>query len=105
MHTAKTHALEVAAERASDGLTERSLANTRRSDKAEDRRLRVRVHLQNAKVFEDALLYFLQAEVIVIEHLTRMRDVEIVLRVNVPRQLEHQVDVAPNHVVLGRRTR
>ena len=49
-------ALEFAVQCASDRLAERGLADSRRSDEAQYRSLGLRVQLQNAQVFEDALL-------------------------------------------------
>jgi hypothetical protein len=46
MHAAQAHALELAVQRARDGLPERSFADSGRAHEAQNRRLRVRIQLQ-----------------------------------------------------------
>ena len=65
--------LELAAQRPGDRLAERRLADARRSDEAQDRRLRLRVQLQHGQVLEDALLDLLQVEMVLVEHLPGVR--------------------------------
>ena len=93
VHAAQAQALELAAQRARDRLAERGLADARRADEAEDRRFGLRVELEHAEVFEDALLDLLQIEVVFVEHLPGAREVELVLGGLVPGQLEDEVEI------------
>ena len=77
VQAAQAHALELAIQRARDGLAQRSLADAGSADEAQDRRLGVRIQLQHAQLFEDALLDILQTEVILIQHLPSPRDIEL----------------------------
>ena len=105
VHAAEAHALELTAQRPGDRLAERRLADARRADEAQDRRLRLRVHLQDAEVFEDPLLDFLQTEVVLVQNLARVGDLEVVFGELVPRQFEHQLEIGADYVVFGRRSR
>ena len=63
-HAAEREAHELAAGGLGDGHAERSFADARRSDEAEDRALGILDQLAHGEEFEDALLDFLQAVVV-----------------------------------------
>ena len=79
-HAAERDADELAAQRARDRAPERGLADARRADEAEDRAAGVRLQLAHGEIFEDALLDLFEIVVILVEHLLRVREVEVVLR-------------------------
>src|SRR5205823_10805299 len=75
VHAAERDALELAPRGARDRLAERGLAHAGRADEAQDRALAVRVELAHREMLEDAALDLVQAEVILVEHAPRLRDV------------------------------
>src|SRR2546428_10264618 len=90
---AERHADELPARGARDRLAERRLPDARGTDQAEDRALGVADEALHGEVLEDPLLHLLEAVVIVLEDLLRLFDVELVLRVLVPREGDEPVDV------------
>src|SRR5205814_162337 len=66
-HAAERHAYELASKRLGDGTRQRRLADSRRSDEAENRTLDAWVQLADGQVFEDAVLGFLKPGVIGVE--------------------------------------
>ena len=100
-HAAERGADELAPRRARDGCRERRLADARRSDEAEDRRILVGCELVHGEEVEDAFLDLLQAVVVVVEDLGRLLDVDRVLRLLVPRQSEQPFDVVADDARLG----
>jgi len=91
--------------RAGERLRLRPLPHSGRPDETQDRRFRLRIPLQYAQVLEDPLLHFLKPEVILIEHLPRMRNLEIVFRLLAPRQVQNKLQIAARHVVIRRAAR
>ena len=81
---------------------ERGLADAGRADEAEDRALLVLLQLADGEVLEDALLDLLEAVVVLVEDLADLRDLEVVRRLTVPRQIEDPVEVGADDRVLGR---
>ena len=68
-HTAERHPHELPIRRARDRLTQRCLADARRSDETQDRTLQ-RLHpLLDRQILDDALLHLLETVVILVEHL------------------------------------
>ena len=100
-HAADADALELAAQRAGDRAAERRLADAGRADEAQDRALRVRVEAPDGEELEDAVLHRLQPVVVGVEHLARVREVEVVLGRRVPRQLGDPLEVRADDAVLG----
>jgi hypothetical protein len=72
---AERHAIELARQRVGDRAPERGLAHARRAREAEDRTLVPRLQLAHGKEVEDALLHFLEAEVIAVQDARRVIDV------------------------------
>ena len=56
--------------------------------------------LADGQELDDALLDVLEAGVVLIEDASRLAEVEVVLRADVPRDLEHPVEVRPDPAVL-----
>ena len=98
-------ALELAAERLGDRLAEARLADAGRADEAEDRARRVGLELSHREVLEDAVLDLLEVVVVLVEDLARVVDVEVVLGLGAPRQLDEPLEVGADDAVLGRRGR
>ena len=57
------------------------------------------------EVLDDPLLDLVEVEVVVVEHLARVLEVEVVLGVRAPRQRRDPLEVGADHAVLGRRLR
>src|SRR5207342_1774929 len=102
---------ELPAEGARDALAERRLADTGRSDQREDRartasgrlaQSALLAELPDRQVLQDPILHVLQALVIGVEHDPRLRDVEVVVRADAPRDLDHPVEVRADPALLGR---
>jgi hypothetical protein len=76
---ADRHAYELPADRVGDGLTERCLADTRRTGEAEDRSLEIALELQHRQKLKNALLQFLETEVRRVEHVFRFFQIDFVV--------------------------
>ena len=61
--------------------------------------------LADGEELEDAVLDLLDVVVVGVEHLARVREVEVVLGALVPRQRRHPLEVGADDAVLGRRLR
>ena len=96
VNATKAHADELAAQRARDGFAQRRLADSRRADEAEDRAFAVLLELADRKVFDDALLDFLQAVVIRVQDPLGFLEIQIVFRRLRPRQRNHPVQIVPD---------
>ena len=100
-HAADADALEPAAQRACDRLAERGLADPGRAGEAEDAAAGVRLELADGEELEDAVLDLLDVVVVGVEHLARVREVEVVLGALVPGQRRHPLEVVADDAVLG----
>ena len=78
-HAAEREAHELASQRARDRAPERGLADAGRADEAQQRAARVALELAHRQVLEDALLDRAQVVVVLVEHLARVVEVEVVL--------------------------
>src|SRR5690606_20159578 len=76
MDAAEARADELSPGCARDALAERGLADPRRADEAQDRALALRIELADSKIFEDPPLDLLQAVMVLVEHLSRLGDVD-----------------------------
>jgi hypothetical protein len=104
-NAAERHADELAPGRARDALAERGLADSRRPDQAQDRRLHLVDALLHREVLEDAVLDLVEAVVVLVEHLRRERQVLLDLGLLRPRQVDQRVDVVADDRRLGRHRR
>ena len=111
MDAAERDPHELPPERARDGLPQRCLADTGRSHQREDRAgaAAARLHqtalgpeLPDREVLEDPILDVAQALMVRIEHRSSFRDVEVVLRLGGPRNVEEPVEVGADPSVFGR---
>src|SRR5690606_10699368 len=105
VHAAQARADELEPDRARDALAERSLADARRADEAQDRAPAFRVELSNCEVFENAPLDLLEAVVVLVEDLTRLRDVDLLGVELRPRERNQPVEIGADHRPLGGRLR
>ena len=104
-HSAQRDAHELAPGGARDRFSERSLADARRPDQAQDRALHLADQGLHREVFEDALLDLFQPVMIFLEDALGFLDVELVLGVLEPGQREEPVEVVADHGRLGRHRR
>src|SRR5204862_6977177 len=82
-----------------DGASQRRLADAGRTHEAQDRSLELAGQRQRTDVIEEAVLHFLQAVVIFVQHATGMRDVEDVVRALRPWQGEYPIHEVPRYRV------
>src|ERR1700728_1317811 len=92
-HAAERHAHEFASRGAANRCGERSLADSRRPEEAENRALRILHQLANCQIFEDAFLDFVQAVVIFAQNLLGALDVSDFLGALLPRHGEQPVQI------------
>ena len=104
-HAAERHAHELAPGRARHALAERGLADARRPDEAQDRRLDLVDALLHREVLEDAVLDLVQPVVVLVEHLLGEGEVVLDLGLLRPRQVDQRVDVVAHDGGLGRHRR
>ena len=88
-----------------DRAAERGLADAGRTDEAEDRAAGVGLELAHREELEDPVLDLLDVVVVLVEHLARVLEVEVVLGRLVPGQRDDPLEVGADHAVLGRRGR
>ncbi len=100
-HASQAGMFEAAAHRTGDGLAQRSLADSRRSDQAHDRRLGLGIEFQDRKLFQDALFDFLQIVMVFIQHLASAGQLEDVGGAFFPGQLQDQLQISPRELVIG----
>ena len=94
-------ALELAAERPGDRAAEAGLADAGRADEAEDRPWRLRVELADGQVLEDPVLDLLEVVVVLVEDLPGVGDVEVVLGLLRPGEVDEPLEVGADDAVLG----
>ena len=94
--------LEAAPERPGDRAPEARLADAGRPDEAEDRPVRLGIERADGEVLEDPVLDLLEVVVVLVEHLPRVSDVEVVGGLLRPGQLNQPLEVAADDAVLRR---
>src|SRR2546430_1272254 len=101
---------ELAPESARDRLTERGLAHPGRADQGDDgpraptadrRRAALVAPLADGQELEDPILDVVEAIVVLVQDPARLDQVEVVRGANLPRDLEHPVQVVADPAVLG----
>ena len=105
VHAAERHAHELAVHGARDRLAERGLADARRSDEAQDRRLARRRELAHGEEFDDAALDLVEAVVIRVEDAARLGDVDRLVLRQLPGKLGQPVEIGADHAVFALRLR
>ncbi|MNF47569.1 hypothetical protein D3C84_287760 [compost metagenome] len=99
------HAHELAVGGVSNGLGQRSLADTGRADQAENRALDLLHPFLNGEVLEDTLLHFLQPVMVGIEDVLGLGQVQTNLALGLPRYIDQPIDVGTHHGRFGRHRR
>ena len=92
-HAAERKAHEIPTCRARDGLAERRLTDPRRTDKAENRSLDVRLQLAYRQIFENPILDLLQTGVVLVEDLLGMHQLDHFVGAEVPGQRHQPVEI------------
>ena len=101
VQAAEAHALELPAHRTGDGLPQRGLADARRPDEAEYRRVGVRIQLHHGQGFENALLDVFEPVMVFVEYHAGVFEVELILGLLAPGQFGDEFQVPPGHLVVG----
>ena len=101
-HAAEREPRELAVQRACDRDGDGRLAHARRADQAEDLPRQLRRELPHGQRLENALFDRLEAEMILVEDLRGGLDIQPLLRLLVPRQVEDGIEVIAQHGGLGR---
>ena len=101
VHSAEAHSHIFALQCSCYASAQRCLAHTRRAYQTENRSLHVATQLQHSEMFEYAVLDLLQSEVVVIQHLLRILQVQIVLRSLAPRQVGNDAQVTELRAIVG----
>ena len=104
-HAAERQAHELAVHRARDRLGQRGLADARRADEGEDRRLRLLDQRAHREELEDALLDLLEPVVVFVEDLLGVLEVAALLGLLVPRHRDQPVEIVARDGGLGRHRR
>ncbi|KAJ6262412.1 LOW QUALITY PROTEIN: hypothetical protein Dda_3220 [Drechslerella dactyloides] len=99
---ADAEAVELALDRARDGLADGRLADARRADEAEDLPLDAAAQLADGDEFENPVLHVLETVVILVEHLHRVADAVVLRAALAPGDLRQPVEVVSRDVELGR---
>src|SRR3954470_9989948 len=76
---AETHARKFPPERVGDRLTEARLADTRRTEKTQNRALPFRVQCARGEIFDEASLHFLQIVMVAVENPLRFVEIDVCL--------------------------
>src|SRR5581483_10275247 len=92
---------ELPTHRARDRAAERRLPDAGRSDEAEDRAPGILSQLAHGEILENPVLDLLEVEVVLVEHLARVADVEVVLGRGGPRQRDEPFEIRADDGVLG----
>ncbi len=105
VHAAKRHTHEFPAHGARDRLAERGLADARRADKAEDRRLALRRELAHGEILDDPPFDLVEIVMVLVEDAAGFDDVDRLRFGQRPRQFDQPVEIAAHHAVFAGRFR
>ena len=105
MHAAQRGADEFPVHGAGDRLPERGLADAGRPHEAQNRRLAVRLELEDGEEFEDAVLHLPETVMVLVEDARRIGQIERVERRFAPRHVEQPLDVVVRDMVFRHRLR
>ncbi len=95
-HTAKAHAHIFTPSRLGNRAGQRGLADTRRSNKAQDRALELAGPALDRKILDDAFLDLVETVVITLEHVLGIFEVALDFGLLAPRQVQHPVEIIAN---------
>ncbi len=101
-HAAERHPDELAVRRTRNRLPERGLADARRADQAQDRRLQLVDALLHGQVLENAVLDLLEPVVVVVQHLLGVAQVVVDPAALLPRQADQRVEIVAHDRRFGR---
>src|SRR5262245_1402064 len=104
-HAAQRDAYELPSEGRGDSARERRLAHAWRSGEAQNRPLHVGIELSDGQVLENAILGFVEAGVVRIEHFLGLREIDDLVGARLPGQHDQPVEIRPRDGVFGRRHR
>ena len=96
----QTHADVFPSEGFRDASPQGGLAHAWRAVQAKDGGLHVALDFEHRQVFNDALLYFFQPVVVLVQHRLGVGQIEVVIGDFIPRKLEHHVQIVGLHAVL-----
>ena len=101
-HAPHRHPHELSPESLSDGRAERSLADARWADEAENRSFQIALQLHHREKFDDAFLDLFQRVMPLIENLLRLFQVQPILGLLLPGDLQDRVEMTSQHRVVRR---
>src|SRR5260370_5360365 len=104
-HPAERNPHKLASGRPRHRLAKRGLANTRRSNQAQDGPLELAYQGLDGEILEDALLDLLEPVMILFEDALGFLDIELVLGVLEPRQRQEPVEIVAHNRRLWRHRR
>ena len=101
-HSAETHALENPVETSCYGFGYRRLAHSRRTDETENRTVQRTCKLHYRKIFENALLYLVETEMVLVENFFCAFQILVVLRLKIPCKVGQPLYIAARNSRVGR---
>src|SRR5439155_8420771 len=99
-YAADRQPLELPPERTRDRMAERRLADAGRTDEAKNLARDLLTELRDGEELDEPVLDLLQVVVVLVEHLARVLQVEVVLGRLSPREADEPVDVGADDAVL-----
>jgi hypothetical protein len=102
MNPAETESFEGPPHGPGDRLAQTRLAHAGRPDEAEDRGLGRRIQFQHGQMFDDAFLYFLDAVVVLFEHLANFGKIQMFLGRFFPGKFEDQFQIGSEYLMVRR---
>ena len=102
VHTTERHSHILAIESIGNRLSERSFTHSRRAVEADNRRFHVFAQLEHSKVLDDAVFDIFKSVMVFIELVLNLFEVEIILGIYTPREIEESVEIGVLHRVVGR---
>ena len=102
VHAAEGDAHVLATEGPGDRPAEAGLSHAGRAVQAQDRGLHVPLELEDGEVLDDTVLHLVQAVVVLVQDLLGMLQVQVVLRIFTPRQVQHELDIVVLDAVVRR---
>src|SRR5262249_28930462 len=102
-YSAKRHPFELATHRSPNRLSETRLTDSRWAHETKDGSLGLRVQFDDREMLENAIFDLLEIVVILVQNLSRVLQVEVVICLFAPRQIEYPFQIRTNHVVVRRR--
>ena len=101
VQTAERHAHILAVHGLGYASSQTGLSYSRRTVEAEDRTLRSVFQRSNCQIFQDALLHFLHAVVVLVENLLGVGQAQVVYGVFVPRQIYQRLQIVDLNRIVG----